>query len=47
MHHLLSVFTPRHRRRITWIAVGGAMVALVTALLQPLQYRATMRLLII
>lgn len=30
-----------------WIALGGAAVALVFALVQPLQYRATMRLLII
>lgn len=47
MHSLPSLFSLRHRRRILWIAVGGAAIALVLALIQPLRYRATMRLLII
>jgi len=47
MHHLLTTFTHRHRRRIVQITIAGGAVALVLSLVTPLQYRATMRLLII
>lgn len=44
---MFTAFLHRHRRRITHIAIAGGIVALVISFVQPLKYRATMRLLII
>ena len=40
-------FLRRHRRRIVRIAIAGGVVAFVLSFVQPMEYRATMRLLII
>lgn len=47
MPNPISGFLHRHRRRIIRIAIAGGIVALVLSFVQPLKYRAVMRLLII
>lgn len=47
MVHPTSAFLHRHRSAIATTAIVGGIIALVLSLVQPLEYRATMRLLII
>lgn len=47
MPHLISIIIRQYRRAMITVAVGGAIIALILSVLQPLRYRATMRVLII